>query len=370
MIIEDPEIVPKINALLPEQIRLWNVTRTMKSFNPRTSCDSRVYEYLIPSSAFLPPSPETKFHAICQERNGSTLLQDSATQFWAQLNESLAEFRQSKKFTSIRDDDPDVGTLALDPNVPEDQKPAANARLRRQKLIKNHIAKSKRAFRISEERKQLVRDALAVYIGTKNFHNYTVGQNFAQPNSKRIMRSFDASEPFLINGTEWLSLKVHGQSFMLHQIRKMVAMALLVVRSGCPLPRMQKSFESIKINIPKAPSLGLLLERPIFDAYNKRAGDMTTDRENVELGDLDDNVFDFKMKYVYDKIYAEEEQEGTFQTFLSSIDAFGASGEFEYLFTDQPSEGTATRLSATQKLPDGNDILAENGEASTVDNEG
>jgi len=26
----------------------------------------------------------------------------------------------------------------------------------------------------------------------------------------------------MINDTEWLKLKVHGQSFMLHQIRKMV----------------------------------------------------------------------------------------------------------------------------------------------------
>lgn len=29
-------------------------------------------------------------------------------------------------------------------------------------------------------------------------------------------------DPIMIQGTEWLSVKLHGQSFMLHQIRKMI----------------------------------------------------------------------------------------------------------------------------------------------------
>jgi tRNA pseudouridine38-40 synthase len=32
------------------------------------------------------------------------------------------------------------------------------------------------------------------------------------------------SEPFVRENLEWVTLKVHGQSFMLHQIRKMVGM--------------------------------------------------------------------------------------------------------------------------------------------------
>jgi tRNA pseudouridine38-40 synthase len=31
-----------------------------------------------------------------------------------------------------------------------------------------------------------------------------------------------------------------------------------------------KTFDSAKINIPKAPALGLLLDRPIFELYNNR----------------------------------------------------------------------------------------------------
>lgn len=69
------------------------------------------------------------------------------------------------------------------------------------------------------------------------------------------------SDPKMIQGTEWLSLKVHGQSFMLHQIRKMVSLIVMLVRTDTPLKLIPETFKANKINIPKAPSLGLLLER-------------------------------------------------------------------------------------------------------------
>lgn len=39
----------------------------------------------------------------------------------------------------------------------------------------------------------------------------------------RLVTSFVASEPFENNGMEWIRLTVEGQSFILHQIRKMVS---------------------------------------------------------------------------------------------------------------------------------------------------
>ena len=63
---------------------------------------------------------------------------------------------------------------------------------------------------------------LAHYLGTKNFHNFTSQKKFKDPSAKRFIHSFTCSEPFIYNGLELVSLKVKGQSFMLHQIRKMV----------------------------------------------------------------------------------------------------------------------------------------------------
>lgn len=47
-------------------------------------------------------------------------------------------------------------------------------------------------------------------------------------------------------------------------------MAMLCTRTGTPLTLLPKTFDSAKINIPKAPALGLLLDRPIFKLYNNR----------------------------------------------------------------------------------------------------
>jgi tRNA pseudouridine38-40 synthase len=55
LIIEEDDIIEKINANLSEQIRVWGIQRTIGSFSCYQACDSRWYEYLIPTHAFLPP---------------------------------------------------------------------------------------------------------------------------------------------------------------------------------------------------------------------------------------------------------------------------------------------------------------------------
>lgn len=59
-------------------------------------------------------------------------------------------------------------------------------------------------------------------------------------------------------------------------------MAIYSVRTDTPLKLIEQTFQSNKINIPKAPALGLLLERPVFELYNER---MTTveNRPNIDF---------------------------------------------------------------------------------------
>lgn len=67
--------------------------------------------------------------------------------------------------------------------------------------------------------------------------------------------------------TEWITLRVHGQSFMLHQIRKMVGLAVMVIRTRTPASIVIETFKEVRINIPKAPGFGLLLERAMYTEY-------------------------------------------------------------------------------------------------------
>jgi len=148
-----------------------------------------------------------------------------------------------------------------------------------------------------------------MYLGTRNFHNYTIQKRFSDPSAKRIIRSFNVGkDPVIINNTEWLSLKVHGQSFMMHQIRKMVAMVALVVRCASPLSIITESYTNATISIPKAPGLGLLLERPVFQTYNDRA-EKEYSRNKIDFDKYQKEMDEFKQREIYDRIFREEERD-------------------------------------------------------------
>src|SRR4051794_18580641 len=59
LIVEDSDIVEKINANLSPQIRVWGIERTNNGFSAYQLCDSRIYEYMIPTHSFLPPHPSS-----------------------------------------------------------------------------------------------------------------------------------------------------------------------------------------------------------------------------------------------------------------------------------------------------------------------
>jgi len=177
------------------------------------------------------------------------------------------------------------------------------------KEIKAAYISAKKAYRISDERRHRVQEALNIYLGTRNFHNYTIQKRFSDPSAKRIIRSFNVGkDPVIINNTEWLSLKVHGQSFMMHQIRKMVAMVALVVRCGSPLSIINESYTNATISIPKAPGLGLLLERPVFQTYNERA-EKEYSRNKIDFDKYQKEMDEFKQREIYDRIFREEERD-------------------------------------------------------------
>jgi len=79
------------------------------------------------------------------------------------------------------------------------------------------------------------------------------------PRARRYIISFNCVETFVSNGLEFAVLEIKGQSFMLHQIRKMVATIVAVVRKLVPQEKINEAFKLNKLEIPIAPSLGLCL---------------------------------------------------------------------------------------------------------------
>ncbi|KAG0043197.1 tRNA pseudouridine synthase 1 [Gryganskiella cystojenkinii] len=283
MIVEDPEIITKINAKLPEQIRLFGYVRTNNSFNAKVLCDSRVYEYLLPTYVFL-PRPE-----FPEKPEGEAL-----------------------KPTVVREDAPD-GSMAWDENV---------------KISTPEEMVEKRKYRIDEATLAKVREAFKAYEGTQNFHNFTIGKKFNDRACKRYIMSFNVSDPKMIQGTEWLSLKVHGQSFMLHQIRKMVGLVVMMIRTETPINLIPETFKANQINIPKAPSLGLLLERPQFATYNRK---VAATHAPLEFEPYAEEMDAFREKFIYDGIIREELEFNRFDEYLQILDGHADRYNFKYL---------------------------------------
>lgn len=328
LIIEDEDIVEKINEHLPEQIRVWGYYRTNKSFECRKNCSSRIYEYLIPSFAFLPPRPTSVLAQTVEQAKkkipGETREDPEGAQFWQNVAEQL-------KAAGIAESDQAAADIegGSQPDGAEGSAEGTADLSPAQKTAKKLENDARRGYRISQERLELIREAFRTYEGVHNFHNFTIGKSFKDPSCSRFMHKLTVSEPKVINNTEWLSIKIHGQSFMLHQIRKMVGLVALVIRAGTPLKRISQAFGPTRINIPKAPALGLLLEQPVYNAYNRRLGDCGYDP--ITFDKWSDQIEAFKMKHIYDKIYTEEVKENVFHGFFSFLDYYRIDNVFDYL---------------------------------------
>jgi hypothetical protein len=71
-------------------------------------------------------------------------------------------------------------------------------------------------------------------------------------------------------GMEFVRFRIHGQSFMLNQIRKMIGLVILISRGQLPPSYLSKAFAFDEYSVPTAPSLGLLLQRTVYDAYDAK----------------------------------------------------------------------------------------------------
>lgn len=80
------------------------------------------------------------------------------------------------------------------------------------------------------------------------------------------------------------------------------------MRCGTATSIIQDSYGPATISIPKAPGLGLLLERPVFSTYNERAK-REFEREPIDFDLYQKEMDEFKQREIYDRIFREEEKD-------------------------------------------------------------
>lgn len=121
------------------------------------------------------------------------------------------------------------------------------------------------------------------YEGSHPFHNFTIGIDHDIPPRDQAQRyitkatcdletvMLPSTDGLHSNHSEWVRIQVRGQSFMLHQIRKMISLAILTHNEVVPDDAIERSFcRRTLINIPPAPAVGLFLDCCHFGWYNEK----------------------------------------------------------------------------------------------------
>merc|ERR1719383_878453 len=105
---------------------------------------------------------------------------------------------------------------------------------------------------------------------------------------------------------------------MLHQIRKMIGMTIAIVRGHTDVSKLEETWGMERIDIPRAPGLGLVLEEIHYERYNKRYGSDGI-HEPLSWKKQEDDIERFKEDFVFSDIIKTEKEEKSMFEWMSVL---------------------------------------------------
>lgn len=202
----------RVTEYLPPAITLFGAEQVPKRFTARKGCGSRSYQFTLPTY----------------------LLARSAL-------EAVTKELQATGITGAEVADLDAEKL--------------------------YAAASLGEHRPTTEEVQRFREALAGFRGTHWFGNFA-GMELAgdDPRGRRHIRQIVCSDPFDDGeGAQWVTVSIWGDSFLTHQIRKMLASAVKVAQGTLPVDFIPAALDCrVECVTPKLPPTGLMFLRAVF----------------------------------------------------------------------------------------------------------
>jgi tRNA U38,U39,U40 pseudouridine synthase TruA len=331
-------IQTRLRTHLPKQLHVVRGVKVTSSFDAKLQASSRTYEYIIPSFAFMsiaeyPEGLHDKMLSVAKRDTFQHVIDenmgikkpnnfDRQAEDETKTGDKNQNGKRNRPKKSKEEEEEDEGddngqnddnvddvlankgpdAFSADDLVPPD--PVLNYRITPQKLVD-------------------IQFALSHFLGTRSHHNFTSGKKPSDPASKRFIRSFKPIGVFTVNNIEFIHFCVHGDSFLLHQIRKMMGFSMSLIRGNyndvsldanrpcepderyiqpCTaansiisnkqgvsdvitsetVPKPSQSvvdvckhafghvFSNDRYNIPPAPALGLLLDHVHYDSHDFR----------------------------------------------------------------------------------------------------
>ncbi|CAK8698623.1 unnamed protein product [Clavelina lepadiformis] len=179
-------------------------------------------------------------------------------------------------------------------------------------------------YRISPEKLKSIQSFLYRYKGTHSYHNFTSGKRMGDMSAHRYIMEFEHETPFLQHDIEFMTLKLKGQSFMIHQIRKMVGLMIAIVGDHAEEHYFNMAFSEPLVDIPKAPGTGLVLERVHYDTYNKKFSHL---HGGIDFSEVESEVEQFRQTRILPYIYLSEVEEEGMMEWLPTLSCHDFTGE-------------------------------------------
>nr|VZI49778.1 unnamed protein product [Spirometra erinaceieuropaei] len=160
-------------------------------------------------------------------------------------------------------------------------------------------------YRMSAETLTLVNNMFGHFKGTHNFFNFTSRRTANDVSCRRYIMSIEC-------------VTVVGQSFMLHQIRKMIGLVIAIVSGYTTEAIFEKAFDCERLDLPKAPGLGLFLDKVDFSRYNTR---FCSDGSHhpIDWNNYKEKIDAFKEEHIFRHIAQKEIEENSMLEWLDGL---------------------------------------------------
>uniref|UniRef100_A0A7S1KF28 Pseudouridine synthase I TruA alpha/beta domain-containing protein n=1 Tax=Vitrella brassicaformis TaxID=1169539 RepID=A0A7S1KF28_9ALVE len=247
----------RLNDKLPPDMKALGLFKVTKGFDARVQCLRRRYMYVFPGYALAPVTVKSTYRAAYEGTGDLPAAQND-------LDDAQDETEDSYK--------PPVW---ID-NTQENFEPTDEDVARFERIMKE-------------------------YEGTHDFYNFTSRIEASDPSTKRYIEKISVHRE-TIEGQSFLCVTLVGQSFLLNQIRKLIGLALEVIRGSAASDSIRLSLSTkTKMFIHLAPGEGLFLERAFYEGYNRRlVGEGTS--EPVQWENLEPAIEAFKRDTIFKEI--------------------------------------------------------------------
>ncbi|EUD66582.1 tRNA pseudouridine38-40 synthase [Plasmodium inui San Antonio 1] len=253
---KEEKFVQMLNEHLPEDIRCFDMYRVTKSFDARKFCSFRLYEYLFPVYVLSEVAVRDEYRDVFVEalRVIDGRVEELKRRKRKEGDDAAEQKGEEEAVEKSHGDD------ATKQNSCDDAS--------KQNSWDDILTVKEEKEELTEEELNAFFQIVQSYAGYHNFHCFT--KNKVDQTTFRFIKYLDVSTVNLYD-YNFVSVKILGQSFLMHQIRKMLTLSVETFRKATSPGSIYyclKSGEYVPISL--FPAEGLMLICPYFNAYNEK----------------------------------------------------------------------------------------------------